>query len=60
MTKINHISIQPSYDKIDLDNQFLLINRCNLTDYLKRYNCHTEEELEDFLWVNHGVSIKII
>lgn len=48
------------YDKMDFDNLFLIINRCNLKKYFKKYNCSNENELEDYLWTNHGVLIKII
>lgn len=48
------------YDKFDLDNLFLIINRSNLNYYYEKYNCSNEIELEDNLWINYGVSIKII
>jgi hypothetical protein len=48
------------YDNFDLDNLFLIINNSNLDFYLKKYNCSNELELEDNLWINYGITIKII
>lgn len=55
-----YFPIKAKYDKIDLDNLFILINRCNLEYYYKKYNCSTESELEDNLWYNYGMTMKIV
>jgi hypothetical protein len=47
-------------DKIDLDNLFMMINRENLKYYFDKYHCSNEIELEDNLWNNYGITIKII
>ena len=54
------LSPNNKYDKIDIDNLFFIVNRCNLEYYYKKYNCCTENELEDNLWYNYGITIKII
>lgn len=59
-TDNNYIPINSKYDKLDLDNLFLIINRPNLNYYYKKYNCSNEVELEDNLWYNYGITIKII
>jgi hypothetical protein len=56
----NKIDVKSDYDKIDLDNLFMLIHEENLVKYFTQYNCKNVEELEDFLWTNFGVSIKVI
>lgn len=57
---IYHFNMNYKYDKFDLDNLFLIINNSNLDFYLKKYNCSNELELEDNLWFNYGITIKII
>ena len=53
-------NMNDKYDNFDLDNLFLIINNSNLDFYLKKYNCSNELELEDNLWFNYGITIKII
>ena len=48
------------YDKIDLDNNFIIVHKSNLEKYFEKYNCKTEEELSTCLWLNFGVTITII
>lgn len=58
--KKSHIDTLTPYDKIDVDNNFIIINRSNLNFYFKKYDCKNELELEDCLWINYGITIKII
>jgi hypothetical protein len=55
-----HIDTLTPYDRIDIDNKFIIIYRSNLNFYFKKYNCKSELELEDCLWINYGITIKII
>lgn len=57
---IYRFNMNDKYDNFDLDNLFLIINNSNLDFYLKKYNCSNELELEDNLWFNYGITIKII
>ena len=57
---IYRFNMNDKYDNFDLDNLFLIINNSNLDFYLKKYNCSDELELEDNLWFNYGIAIKII
>lgn len=57
---IYRFNMNNKYDNFDLDNLFLIINNSNLDFYLKKYNCSNELELEDNLWFNYGITIKII
>jgi hypothetical protein len=59
MTKTIKDKLSP-YDKIDIDNMFIIIHRTNLSFYYNKYNCSNEAELEDCLWINYGITIKII
>lgn len=49
-----------SVDVVDIDNGFMLVSRNNLSKYLERYMCKTEEDLQDTLWYNYGVFLKIV
>ena len=46
-------------DTIDIDHGFMMIYRENLMKYLEQYMCKNEQDLEDYLWYNHGVMLKI-
>lgn len=46
-------------DNIDIDNRTILIRRCNLSKYLKKYNCADEDELANLFWLNYGIVIQI-
>ena len=46
-------------DNIDVDNRTILIQRCNLEKYLKKYNCTDEDDLASFFWLNYGIVIQI-
>lgn len=48
------------YDKIDVDNRFLIIHKSNLEKYLEHCNCTCEDELANYLWLNYDITIKII
>lgn len=47
-------------DVIDFDNGSAIIHRRNLNKYLEQYLCKTEADLEDTLWYNYGVFVKIV
>ena len=34
-----HIDTLTPYDRIDIDNKFIIINRSNLSFYYKKYDC---------------------
>ena len=55
-----YIPVNNDYDKFDLDNSHIIIRKSNLIKYFEKYNCDSKEELEDVLWLNYGVSCKII
>jgi len=60
ITDSTYIPVSSEYDAIDVDNLFLTIHRSNLKSYLERYDCDNENDLEDSLWINYGISIRII
>ncbi len=47
-------------DLIDFDNGSAVIHRSHINAYLEKYLCKSEEDLEDTLWYNYGVFVKII
>jgi hypothetical protein len=47
-------------DTIDFDNGSAIIHRSHINAYLEKYLCKSEEDLEDTLWYNYGVFVKII
>lgn len=47
-------------DVIDMDNGTATIHRGNLTKYLEKYMCKTEEDLENTLWFSYGVFVRIV
>jgi hypothetical protein len=47
-------------DIVDIDNGFMLVSRNNLQKYFERYMCKTETDLQDTLWYNYGVFLKIV
>lgn len=58
--KDTYIPIQSDYDNIDMDHKFITIHKSNLKHYLNKYMCKNEIELEDVLWDNYGLTIKIV
>lgn len=60
ITDSTYIPVSSEYDAIDVDNLFLTIHRSNLKSYLEHYDCDNENDLEDSLWINYGISIRII
>jgi hypothetical protein len=52
------ITPRPS-EVIDLDHGYLSIARENLSKYLERYMCKDEIDLQDTLWYNYGVYVRI-
>jgi len=47
-------------DSIDFDNGTMTIHRGNLMKYLEQYLCKSEADLEDTLWYNYGIFVKVI
>ena len=47
-------------DIIDMDNGTMVIHRRNITKYLERYMCKDEGDLQDTMWYNYGVFVKVI
>lgn len=47
-------------DTLDFDNGTATIHRENVNRYLEKYCCKDEQDLEDTLWYNYGVFIKIV
>lgn len=47
-------------DIIDLDNGSMTIYSENINKYLEQYACKNATDLEDTLWYNYGVFVKII
>lgn len=65
--KVKNIKYMDSYipicsdsDNFDIDNKFITIRRSNLQQHLDEHNCKNENELEDMLWYNFGLTIKIV
>lgn len=57
---IDDSAVRSEYDKMDVDNLFLIIHKDNLNTYFARYNCNNVAELEDILWINYGITFKIV
>lgn len=53
--KISEVS-----DMLDFDNGSAIIHRENIGKYLETYLCKDENDLEDTLWYNYGVYVKIV
>ena len=47
-------------DIIDMDNGTMVIHRQNISKYLERYMCKAEDDLQDTMWYNYGVFVKVI
>ena len=47
-------------DIIDMDNGTMVIHRQNITKYLERDMCKDEDDLQDTMWYNYGVFVKVI
>ena len=47
-------------DIIDMDNGTMVIHRQNINKYLERYMCKDEDDLQDTMWYNYGVFVKVI
>lgn len=47
-------------DVIDIDHGFMLVHVENLNWYLEQYLCKNQQDLEDTLWYNHGVFLKVV
>ena len=47
-------------DIIDMDNGTMVIHRHNISKYLERYMCKDEDDLQDTMWYNYGVFVKVI
>ena len=47
-------------DVINMDAGTMLIYRENLSKYLEKYMCKDESDLENTLWYNYGVYVKVL
>ena len=47
-------------DISDMDNGTMVIHRQNISKYLERYMCKDEDDLQDTMWYNYGVFVKVI
>ena len=47
-------------DIIDMDNGTMVIHSQNISNYLERYMCKDEDDLQDTMWYNYGVFVKVI
>ena len=47
-------------DIVDMDNGTMVIHRQNINMYLERYMCKDEDDLQDTMWYNYGVFVKVI
>lgn len=47
-------------DIIDLDNGTMIIYAEHINKYLEQYCCKDAQDLEDTLWYNYGVWVKVI
>ena len=47
-------------DIIDMDNGTMIIHRQNINKYLEHYMCKDEDDLQDTMWYNYGVFVKVI
>ena len=47
-------------DILDMDNGTMVIHRQNISKYLERYMCKDEDDLQDTMWYNYGVFVKVI
>lgn len=48
------------HDKLDIDNLFLIIHKSNLEKYYNKYKCKNTNDLIDMLWLNYGISVKVV
>lgn len=53
-------SITTKSDVVDFDNGIMIISHDNINKYLERYMCKDEFDLQDTLWYNYGVYVKIV
>jgi len=53
-------SITTKSDVVDVDNGIMIISHDNIDKYLERYMCKDEFDLQDTLWYNYGVYVKIV
>lgn len=47
-------------DTIDFDNGTMIVHRDNIKAYLNEYQCHSENEFEDSMWLNYGIFVNVI
>ena len=45
---------------IDMDNGVMTIRKSNLNKYLEKYSCKDEDDLQDTLWFNYGIFVRIV
>jgi hypothetical protein len=47
-------------DSVDFDNGTAIIYAEHINKYLEKYSCKDVTDLEDTLWFNYGVFVKVI
>lgn len=47
-------------DSVDFDNGSMVVYAEHLNKYLEKYSCKDASDLEDTLWFNYGVYLKIV
>ena len=52
------IGVRISMGVLIMDDILIINNKEQLERYLKKYNCKTEEELDEVLWYEYGVTLK--
>lgn len=53
-------SISNETDVFDIDNGVAIVHQSNIMKYLERYMCKSQEELQDYLYYNKGIFLKIV
>lgn len=53
-------SISNESDVFDMDNGVAIVHQSNLMKYLEKFMCKNSEELQDYLYYNKGIFLKIV
>ena len=53
------IGVRVSMGVLIMDDTLIINSKEQLDRYLKKYNCTSEKELDEVLWYEYGVSLKI-
>lgn len=47
-------------DIINIDERTMIIYRENIGTYLTKYFCANENDFENTMWLNYGISVEIL